>query len=129
MSHRGTCVYASLAASALTVALSSGIAPGAVATQVYPIAGPTFTSASAAAALSGSTAMANSRSDTIELRDANRILRRTISRAELSTLLPWMSFNTDADGPCALALSDSGRHLYIGVCDSNSAPDGQPSDA
>jgi hypothetical protein len=53
----------------------------------------------------------------------------TISRAELSALLPWMSFNTDADGPCALAMSDSGRHAYIGVCDSTAAPDGQPGDA
>ena len=129
MIRRGDCVCTSLAASAVSAVLWSGNAAAIVTTEPYPIAGPTFTSASAAAALSGWTAMANSRSDIVELRDASRTLRRTIARAELSALVPWMSFNTDADGPCSLALSDSGRHVYIGVCDSNTAPDGQPGDA
>ncbi len=95
----------------------------------YPAAAPGFPSATAAASLSGVQATADSRVDTIEVRDADAALRRTISRTELSALLPWMTFNTDADGPCALSLSDSGRLLFIAVCDSNAATDGQPGDA
>jgi len=95
----------------------------------YPVAGPSFTSACAAAALSGWTAAANTRLDTIELRDTTGALRRTLAKSEIQSLLPWMSFNTDADGPCALAFSDSGRSLFIGVCDTTPAPDGQPADA
>lgn len=92
-------------------------------------AGPPLSSAVAAASLAGWTAAANSRTDTVELRDVSGALRRTITRAELAASLPWMNFNTDADGPCLLAFSDSGRLLFIGVCDTNASTDGQPADA
>ncbi len=83
----------------------------------------------AAAALNGWYAVVDSRADTVELRSHNQELIRTVTRAELLALLPWMNFNTDADGPIAAAFSDSGRLLFLAVADSISAPDGQPSDA
>jgi hypothetical protein len=104
-----------------------GFAPASPVTQTYPSAA--YTSASAAAALSGWTAIANSRADTVELRDTSGTLRKTITATQMTALLPWMNLNTDSDGPCMLAFSDSGRLLYIGVCDSNNAPDGQAGDA
>ena len=106
---------------------SSAFAGPVVAPSAH--SGPPLPSAVAAASLAGWTAVANSRTDAVELRDASGELRRTIARGDIATLLPWMNFNTDADGPCLVAFSDSGRLLFIGACDTNSAPDGQPADA
>jgi hypothetical protein len=47
----------------------------------------------------------------------------------MKSLLPWMDLNTSADGPGAIAFSDSGRIVYIAVHDAASASDGNPSDA
>ncbi len=113
---------------AFILAIASTALAGPV-VEPSPHSGPPLPSAVAAASLAGWTAVANTRADAVELRDASGALRRTIARGDLATLLPWMNFNTDADGPCLAAFSDSGRLLFIGVCDTNSAPDGQPADA
>ena len=42
--------------------------------------------------------------------------------------MPWMSLDGGPDGPDALAFSDSGRLLFIGVHDDTVALDGGPSD-
>ncbi|MCC6678868.1 MAG: hypothetical protein IT436_17200 [Phycisphaerales bacterium] len=95
----------------------------------WPVDGPDDTAAVAAAALSGWTAAADSFEDSVEIRWSDGRLIRTLSRARLTSLLPWMDLNGSEDGPGALALSDSGRLLFIAIHDANPAPDGQPSDA
>jgi hypothetical protein len=85
--------------------------------------------ASAAAPLGGLTAMADPAADSVTLYDAAGTARRTLTRGDLTAVLPWMGLNTDADGPCALTFSDSGRLLFIAVCDTAAGPDGQPADA
>ncbi len=52
----------------------------------------------------------------------------TITRQDITALLPWMSLDGGPDGPDALAFSDSGRLLFIGVHDDTTAPDGGASD-
>jgi hypothetical protein len=83
----------------------------------------------AGATLSGWYASAASGSNFVDVRDVNGAQAVRISAAQMSALLPWMNFNTVADGPVAVALSDSGRLLFIAVRDTNSAPDGLPGDA
>src|SRR6185295_17363596 len=58
----------------------------------------------------------------------NQTLVRTITRAEVFSFFPWMNLDGGPDGPGALAFSDSGRLLFIGVHDDTTAPDGGASD-
>ena len=85
--------------------------------------------ATAAAALGGAYAAADASNDEVVIRDVNRGLIRTITRAEIAALLPWMELSPSPDGPSGLGFSDSGRLLFILVHDANAAPDGLPSDA
>ncbi|HLO41261.1 MAG TPA: GC-type dockerin domain-anchored protein [Phycisphaerales bacterium] len=86
-------------------------------------------SAVAAASLAGRYASASTALDVVTIREIDQSIRRTITRSEMKALLPWMDLNTSADGPGALAFTDSGRILYIAVHDAASASDGNPSDA
>jgi hypothetical protein len=86
-------------------------------------------SAVAAALLAGRYASASTAFDTVTVRDVDQAIRRTITRSEIKALLPWMDLTPSADGPGAIAFSDSGRILYIAVHDAASASDGNPSDA
>ncbi len=95
----------------------------------WTVSGPDDTAAVAAASLAGWYAAADSYEDTVEIRDVRQTLLRTISRAEILSLLPWMSLDGSTDGPGSLAFSDSGRLLFIGVHDANVPADGMPSDA
>lgn len=97
--------------------------------SAWPVDGPDDTVAIAAAACSGWYAAADSFEDNIEIRDINGLLRRTITRTEIASLLPWMSLGGGPDGPSALAWTASGRVLFILVHDANPAGDAQPSDA
>jgi hypothetical protein len=97
-------------------------------TSPWPVNGPDDTVAVAAASLSGWYAAADSYEDNVEIRDINQTLIRTITRDEITALLPWMSLDGGPDGPDSLAFSDSGRLLFIGVHDDTTAPDGGPSD-
>lgn len=98
-------------------------------TTSWAVGGPDDSAAVAASALSGWYAVADSYEDTIEICDVNQTLVRTISKTEIQGLLPWMNLDGSPDGPDALAFSDSGRLLFIGVHDANAAADGFPSDA
>ncbi|MEX2219194.1 MAG: hypothetical protein WD749_10605 [Phycisphaerales bacterium] len=96
--------------------------------QTWPVQGPDDTVAVASPALSGWYAAADSFEDSVEVRDISGALVRTITRAEIAALLPWMSLGGGPDGPSGLAWSDSGRLLFILVHDANPAGGGQPSD-
>jgi len=109
---------------ALTAAASAGPV-----TTPWAVSGPDDTAGAAAAALSGWYATTDSYEDSVELRDINQTLMRTITRQEITTLLPWMDLNGSQDGVGAVAFSDSGRLLFIGVHDAATPPDGQGSDA
>jgi hypothetical protein len=86
-------------------------------------------SAVAAAQLSGWYATSETAQDSIEIRDIRQDLIRRITRDELEVLLPWMTLDQGNDGPRALAWTDSGRALFIVVCDDAPSPDGLGPDA
>ena len=81
-----------------------------------------------AARLSGIYAVGDSYENTVEVRDIRQNLWRTISAAEIQALLPWMSLDGGPDGPSAIAVSDSGRQVFILVHDDVPATDGGASD-
>ncbi len=110
-------------------ALMSTGAVGAPDPSGWPAAGPDDSAAVGASALSGWYAVGDSFEDVVELRDIRGELMRTITKAEIEALCPWMDLDSGPDGPCAVAVSDSGRLVYISVFDQNTAGDGQPSDA
>lgn len=95
----------------------------------FPVDGPDDTVAVAAASFAGITATADAFEDRIEVRDINHSLIRVVSRDDLHALLPWMSLDGGPDGPSALALSASGRMLFVAVHDDTIPGDGMPSDA
>jgi len=94
----------------------------------WPVTGPNDSAAVGAARLSGIYVVGNSYQDNVEIRDIRQNLWRTISPTEIQALLPWMSFSGGPDGPTAVAVSDSGRQVFILVFDDLPAPDGGPSD-
>ncbi len=63
------------------------------------------------------------------MRDGDGAIVRVIVRNDLSGLLPWMSLDGGPDGPGAIAMSASGRMLFVSVHDDTTAGDGMPSDA
>lgn len=89
---------------------------------------PGGASAVAAAELAGWYAVADTSTDTVEVRDIRQVLMRTISRDEISAFAPWMTLDSSSDGPVALAWTDSGRSLFIVITDASIAPDGLGSD-
>lgn len=97
--------------------------------SVIGVGGPDDTSGVASSALSGWTAFADSFEDSVEIRWNDGTHKATITKAQIEALTPWMSLSGSADGPGALAFSDSGRLLFIAVSDSNPATDGRASDA
>lgn len=114
---------------ALCIALATAMALAQPSFTPYPGTDAPHLSAVASAALGGLSAVANTRTDTIEARDADGVIAFTLSRGRLNAVAPWMNFTTDADGPTALCFSDSGRLLYIVLCATAAAPDSQPGDA
>lgn len=86
-------------------------------------------SAVAAAPVAGWYATSDTTTDTIELCDIRGDVRHTITREQIAALAPWMTLDASADGPGAVAFSDSGRLLFIGVHDAAPATDALPSDA
>jgi len=108
--------------------LVCGVAGAGPVTSPCAVSGPDDTAGVAAAALSGWYATADSFEDNVEIRNVNQTLVRTITRAEILSYFPWMSLDGGPDGPDALAFSDSGRLLFIGVHDDTLAGDGGASD-
>ncbi len=96
---------------------------------LWPVSGPNDTAAVAAAPLGGLYATADSYQDRVEVSWPDGSLRWAVTKAQISSLLPWMTLDGSQDGPCALAFSDSGRLLFVSVHDAAQAADGQPSDA
>jgi len=96
--------------------------------QPWPVEGPDDTVAVAGAALAGWYAAADSFEDSVEIRDIRQALVRTITREEIGSLAPWMLLGAGPDGPDALAWTDSGRWLFIGVHDDTVPDDGLPND-
>lgn len=114
---------------AAAMGLGVDVARGNPVQGTWPVEGPDDTACVAAAAFSGWYAAADSFEDNVEIRDVRGTLRRTITRAEILALLPWMDLGGGPDGPSALAFSSSGRLLFVLVHDGNPAGDGQGSDA
>lgn len=118
----------------LWAALLSMLACAQVA-DAEPISEPWATQSSspvtavAAAELSGWYAVSETADDTVEIRDVRQELIRRITRQEILALVPWMTLDAGADGPRALAWTDSGRSLFIVVTDDAPSPDGLGSDA
>ncbi len=126
-SWRRWAAWAAVATSA--VALTAPAARAQPVASAWPYATPLVPTASAAAPLAGYFALADSATDTVEIRTVDQGLTATITRAQIAALCPWMSLDASQDGPDAMAFSDSGRLLFIGVHDANAAVDGKPSDA
>ena len=115
----------------VAAALVAGVAasaPGAPVESPYPLIGPDDTIAIGASELSGWFAAADSFEDSVEIRDAQGTLVRTITKAEIQALTPWFDLNGNQDGPTALAWSASGRLLFIVAFDSTVPGDGLGSD-
>lgn len=106
-----------------------GLATGAPQINGWPVENPGRVDACSAAALSGMYSTADTASDAVEIRDIRGGLLRTITRGELSSLANWMSLDAGADGPSALAWTDSGRALFIVVHDDEAGGGGLGSDA
>lgn len=102
---------------ALGVSLAVGAA-GAFAQPVFtdwPVVTPSTVSAVAAAPLAGWYAVADTGDDTVEIRDAAGVLIRTLTSAELEGTVSAPRGFPGAEGPVALAFSDSGRQLFIAL--------------
>lgn len=114
----------------LLFSLYSGVAVAAPQSSAWP-AGAEVSGADvvAAAALAGHYAIADRAHDTIEVRDIRGTLLRSITRAQIAAIMPWAELTDAADGPGALAWSESGRLLFIIVHDAAIPGDGQPGDA
>jgi hypothetical protein len=112
---------------AISVFVGGAAVAGPV-TSPWAVGGPDDTAGVAASALSGWYATADSFEDSVEVRDVNQTLIHTVTRADMLGFFPWMNLDGGPDGPGALALSDSGRLLFIGVHDDTTAGDGGPSD-
>ncbi|MCA9272565.1 MAG: hypothetical protein KDA31_05915 [Phycisphaerales bacterium] len=95
---------------------------------VSGVPGLARTDSVASARLGGFSAFADASTDTVVVRDASGQTLRTITRAEIAALAPWMTLDGSYDGPVALAFSDSGRRLYIAVADASLPGDGLASD-
>jgi hypothetical protein len=109
--------------------LAAGPALAQPVIEAWAVTTPSTPTAVAAAPVGGLFAVADSQQDRVEFRDRDQSLRASVTRSQIAALLPWMSLGTSADGPSAVALSDSGRLAFIAVHDANAASDGQGSDA
>ena len=111
------------------VASAASLAVATPTAEPWPFADQGRVSATTAASLSGTYAVSSTETDAIEVRGIRGELLRRIERSELSAMLPWTTLSADGDGPSALALSDSGRLLFVIVHDDEPAPDGFGGDA
>jgi hypothetical protein len=103
-------------------------ATAAPVSSAWPAAGYDDSAAVGAARLGGVYAVGDAYENTVEIRDIRQNLSRAISSAELQALLPWMSLDGGPDGPSAIAVSDSGRQVFILVHDDTLPGDAGPSD-
>ena len=111
----------------ILVALSKSASAGGIFSP-WPVAGLNDAVAVGAARLSGIYVVGDTFENNVEIRDIRQNLLKTISAPEMHALLPWMSFDGGPDGPSAIAVSDSGRQVFISVHDDAPSIDGGPSD-
>ena len=104
------------------------IASAAPVLAPWPVTGDDDSAAVGAARLSGSYAVGDTFENSVEVRDVRQNLLRTITAGEIQALLPWMSLDGGPDGPSSIAVSDSGRQVFILVHDDTVAGDGGASD-
>ncbi len=107
---------------------------GALAAPVdmpWPTGFPTGASLTAVAAssLSGYEAAADAASDSVQINDTRGNVLANLTRSRLTSLTPWMVLTSSLDGPVALAFSESGRLLFIGLHTTSASPDALPADA
>lgn len=74
-------------------------------------------------------AVADAFDDRVIIRGAPGTVIRTITRAEVVALCPWMSLDPGPDGPSALAFTSTGKQLFISVHDDVIPGGGLGSDA
>ncbi len=125
----GRAIVAHLAALVVICLALSPVAHAQPIASTWPFTTAAAPTAVAAAPLSGYFAVADSATDTVEVRLVDQSLLATITRAQIAALCTWMSLDASQDGPDALTFSDSGRLLFIAVHDAAAAVDGKPSDA
>jgi len=113
----------------LTIGACCAVAQGGPVFEPWETGHSEPVDAVAAAELSGWYATGDTGQDAVEIRDIRQQLMRRITRTELQVLLPWMTLDQGNDGPRALAWTDSGRGLFLVVCDDAASPDGLGSDA
>ncbi|MFN3409361.1 MAG: YncE family protein [Limisphaerales bacterium] len=111
-----------------TLALLTVGAAAAPVPLPWPSVGPNDLAGVGAARLGGIIAVTDAYENSVEVRDFQGRLRRTITAAEITALLPWMQLDGGPDGPGAVAVSDSGRQVFVLVHDDTAAPDGGPND-
>ncbi|MDX2130926.1 MAG: hypothetical protein SFY69_02605 [Planctomycetota bacterium] len=92
------------------------------------VAGSDDTAAVGAAALGGFVAAGDTFADRVEIMDFRGTVLRTITRAELLALMPWMALDGGPDGPGAVAVSASGKQVFVLVHDDTLPGDGLGSD-
>ncbi|MFI4896848.1 MAG: hypothetical protein ACIARR_03380, partial [Phycisphaerales bacterium JB059] len=112
---------------AFGAAMFCGIARGAPEMEAW--GDPGRVDAVGASRLAGVYATASCQLDRVVVRDIDQSVVFEMDRASLQALVPWMTLDGSADGPGGVALSDSGRLLFIALHDDTTAPDGLGSDA
>ncbi len=97
----------------------SGVAAAGAAAQPvfsdWPVATPSAVSAVAAAPLAGWMAVADVGDDTVEIRDGGGTLVRTLNAADLEGPVGVPRGFPGAEGPVAMAFSDSGLALFVAL--------------
>lgn len=93
------------------------------------ISGENDVAAVAASAVAGYTAYGDSFQDSVEVRDINGTTIRTITKAEVQALCPWMTLDGGPDGIGGATFTPSGTQLFILVHDDTIPGDGLGSDA
>lgn len=114
---------------AILTAACGATAIGQPVVSTWAVDGADDTASVAAAALAGWYATGDSFEDSVEIRRVDQSLVRTLDRARLLALAPWMSLNGGTDGVGAIAFSDSGRMLFIALHDDTTPSDGLGGDA
>ncbi|MGQ0629083.1 MAG: hypothetical protein ACT4PL_13420 [Phycisphaerales bacterium] len=118
---------------AVGLALAAGWAAvvlGGPVVENSPAPGAVRAVSAGGAALAGVVALADTGSDAVEARDPSGTLLRTITRAQMLTLAPWLTLSSELDdGPVAVAVSDSGRLVFAAVRSDGVPGDGLASDA
>jgi len=105
-----------LAAAAFGIGGGGSVAVAQPVFTDWPVAAPLSVSAVAAAPLEGWYAVADTGNDTVEIRDIRGVLIRTIDAEELEGPVSGARRGfPGAEGPVALAFSDSGLQLFVAL--------------